>query len=772
MPITVPPIDRRRYDDLLAEAIARIAVTTPEWTNFNRSDPGITLVELFAFLTESLLYRANLIPERNRLAFLSLLGVPLQPAESARGLVTVANERGPLETTTLNGDLEVRAGQVPFRTAMGVDVLPVEARVYYKQPVPLSDELETLYRQLYASFLLDEEDAGVSAADLDPYQTVLLDGSDPAGVDLVEGTADGSLWVALLARSGDDPELARAALAGRTLSLGVVPVVADQRLTLAPVGTGRVEGEAHLEYAVPSVPEDGRLPEDPRLRRPRYRVLDPRPTDNVLLQPGVVQLGLPDRQGLRTWALDPIEAGVDQFPPAIEDSRLADRIVTWLRIRAQSATQARLLWVGINATPVVQRARVAGEVLPNGTGQPDQVVRLARPPVVPGSVQLTVTLPPTGSPAEPPLVDRWDEIEDLLLAGPEVSVADPRRPPGSPPPPAGPTRVFALDAEAGTVRFGDGLRGRRPPAGALLRATYDHGLGRAGNVGRGSINSGPALPAGFTVTNPVETWGGADAESVAEGEKQVARYLKHRDRLVNVEDFETIARRTPGVDLGRVEVLAAYDPQLAPNLPGGAPGAVTLMLVPRQDRAQPDAPSPDRFFLDAVCRYLDPRRLVTTELFLRGPDYVPIWISVGIEVVPGESIAEVQQRTAAELRRVLSPLPLELQQPPPVAAATPSVPSYPHTGTGWPLSTSVAKRELLAFVARVPGVRAVNGVFLAPRSDGDREEIELTGLELPRIAGISVVPGDPTPLSQLRGTAPGERPAPARVPVPVIPESC
>src|SRR3954452_18843861 len=116
MPIVVPSLDDRSYDDLLQETISRIPVHTPEWTNFNRSDPGVTLIELFAFLTESLLYRANQIPERNRLAFLSLLGVPLQPASSARGIVTLSNDSGPQETITLHDEIEVRAGQVPFRT--------------------------------------------------------------------------------------------------------------------------------------------------------------------------------------------------------------------------------------------------------------------------------------------------------------------------------------------------------------------------------------------------------------------------------------------------------------------------------------------------------------------------------------------------------------------------------------------------------------------------------------------------------------------------------
>src|SRR2546430_12512834 len=107
MPLQIPSIDNRRYQDLLNEALARIPVHTPEWTNFNKGDPGVTLVELFAFLTENLLFRANQIPERNRRKFLSLLGVPLQPATPASGLVTVLNERRPLETITLDAHLEV-----------------------------------------------------------------------------------------------------------------------------------------------------------------------------------------------------------------------------------------------------------------------------------------------------------------------------------------------------------------------------------------------------------------------------------------------------------------------------------------------------------------------------------------------------------------------------------------------------------------------------------------------------------------------------------------
>src|SRR5438105_14086142 len=153
MPLQIPTLDDRRYQDLVDEALARIPVHNPEWTNFNDSDPGVTLVQLFACPADSFLYRSNRVPEVNRRKFLTLLGIPLQPATPARGIATFSNERGPLQTLTLPANLEVRAGQVPFRTVSALDVLPVEWRIYYKQPVETPPPgLIELYEQLYLSF--------------------------------------------------------------------------------------------------------------------------------------------------------------------------------------------------------------------------------------------------------------------------------------------------------------------------------------------------------------------------------------------------------------------------------------------------------------------------------------------------------------------------------------------------------------------------------------------------------------------------------------------
>ena len=76
MPLQLPDLDDRRYNDLVAEALARIPTDAPDWTNHNPSDPGITLVELFAYLTDMLLYRLNRVTDDNTRKFLKLLNAP------------------------------------------------------------------------------------------------------------------------------------------------------------------------------------------------------------------------------------------------------------------------------------------------------------------------------------------------------------------------------------------------------------------------------------------------------------------------------------------------------------------------------------------------------------------------------------------------------------------------------------------------------------------------------------------------------------------------
>ena len=73
MPIPLSNLDDRTYADLVEEAIGRIPLEAPEWTDYNPADTGIVLIELLAWLTEMVLYRLNQIPNANQAVFLSLL---------------------------------------------------------------------------------------------------------------------------------------------------------------------------------------------------------------------------------------------------------------------------------------------------------------------------------------------------------------------------------------------------------------------------------------------------------------------------------------------------------------------------------------------------------------------------------------------------------------------------------------------------------------------------------------------------------------------------
>lgn len=796
MPLTVPQLDDRSFEQLLAEAKARIPVHTPEWTNFaSEADPGMAVVELFAFMTENLLYRSNRIPERNRQKFLSLLGIPLQPATAGQGLVTFSNDRGPLQCWPLQAGIEVRAGKTPFLTRNPVCILPVAAAVFRKQPQPDLDEAtKAQYRLAYETFLEQPSD------DLQYYKTAPLEapeiGKDFPEVDLADGLTgaiDGSLWVALVAPKGASLKTVREALGEQTLTLGIYPAQQCDGLELQPAVTGNratLDPGLVFEIAAPTPDASGEFGIGPA----SYKRLNLEYAEEVLERPGIVQVTLPPAKALLTWDYAPGEEGTGDYPPLVEDRDLAARIVTWVRVRlpqesaqdTSSATtggtstgaaqlRARLSWVGINAARVAQALAVTNERLGRGTGAPDQVFKVANTPVIlesgdPGAAQPAVQAPGTtgGFILEVQNTnggwDTWRRTDDLWAAQPT-------------------DEVYALDPESGQVTFGDGLRGQRPPLNMNIRASYEYGGGPAGKVAIKAINKSAALPGGFSVSNPAPTWYGDPGETVVDGERNIPRYLKHRDRLVTATDFRDLALRTPGVEVGRVEVLPLFHPEaFNPNAPDQTwPGIVTLMVIPRSDPVQPDAPVPNRLFLDAVCRWLDPRRLLTTEIFVRGPAYVPIYVSVGIAILPGQLREQVRRNVQTALRDYLSPL----KGGPPVEGAPSLDPvcttdqaaevcPTPH-GIGWMLGSEVRRQDLEAVVTRVPGVRYVEGIQLGMLGTGgatltDVASAPIVGLQLPRLAALSVREGAPEDLGILLGQKPVA--LPNRVAVPLMPASC
>jgi hypothetical protein len=164
MTLPLPSLDDRTFEDLVDEARGLIRNVWPEWTNYNPSDPGITLIELFAWLAEMLIYRADQVPDRHRLVFLRLLNGPAWvPAPGAsledETVATLRRLRARNRTVTA-ADYEA--------LALSASPLVARARCVARRDLGAPDEAARLRpRPGYVSVLVLPV-PGTSAADLEP----------------------------------------------------------------------------------------------------------------------------------------------------------------------------------------------------------------------------------------------------------------------------------------------------------------------------------------------------------------------------------------------------------------------------------------------------------------------------------------------------------------------------------------------------------------------------------------------------------------------------
>lgn len=756
MPIRPPALDDRSFDDLVAELVARIPAHTPEWTNPRLGDPGRTLIELFAWLADTILYRANLIPERQRLAFLRLLGQPLKPALPARGLVALA-----VEAERDLAAVEAPPGSViekplPFRTLDYATVLPLTGQPYLKR------RLTPAERPRFAALLPDLAAAYGLPGEAEGYVTtpVLADG---ISVELVADSVDRSLWIALMAPTAETLAAARAALAPgldggrRAINVGLVPATEIPALD-EDVGP---RAAIPLEWEVTS----GRATGGP-LDLVSLEVLGD--TSAGLARAGVVRLALPDPRFLGAPPDDPrdnLAAGVGDAPPRLDNPADAARLVAWLRLRpAPSAIVERVAlgWAAINAVSVEQREALPPRVLGQSDGGGDQLFDLgtaARGGVDAASLRIEVE-EPTGA------VRPWTAVDDLGASGPQ----DP---------------AYQLDPEAGTIRFGDGVHGLAPLAGARVIARgLLVGGGAAGNLPPNSLRALDAVldpvtgarakpPLAVKIHQPLPLLGGTDAETLDAAERRIPALLRHRDRAVVGEDYRRLAREAPGAEVGRVALLPRFKPH---ERRSGVPGVVSVMALPARAAAPgflPPYPRADRPLLEAVHAFLDARRPLATELYAIGCVYKPLGASVAVQLRDGFTRETVLAGVRHAIRRYLWPLPLGPE------GSGGDWPAHGGEDGGYPLGRDLTDRELEVVAARVAGVAGVSPVRLFDVDGEDFRELPGAGKavtrftlepwELPELVALAVVEGVDAPLSPGGRAGPS---GPGAIAVPVVPELC
>ncbi len=742
MPLPIPNLDDRRFDDLVQEARTRLARHLPELTVNSPGDPVHAIVDLFAWFTETILYRANQIPERQRRAFLNLLQLPLRPARPARGLVCVDAEaranQAPRLPSLLAAESLLKAGAASFTTVGEVQPTPLELRLLIKEG--LSDARLT---GLGISKAQLREQYGVEPAGFRPRSLL-------AGRDVLDlGAAlDGALYLAVCAAKplANRADALREKLAGITLNLGLAPLDDEPREFDGDAGTLASEPPPRqLDWDVAWWPDPANRPDDMQWL-PLEVVAD---SSQGGRESGVARLRLPRQASyLRVPAAgDPQFAGFRDTPPEPPADLVPGQMLFWLRLRCPAEPGLRLGYAGINAVDVIGQGVVRDVMLGVGDGRPDQMLQLPQGDLDGDSLALQVE--ESGR-----WVD-WQAVPHFAASGPD-------------------SRVYRLDPAAGLIQFGDGLRGKRPPANMAIRAAvYRYGGGAAGNLPAGAIKELHGAAAGLKVRHDWPTRGGVDAETVAEAEQRIPAFLSHRERAVTREDFRLLARDNPVNPVARAEAVPGFLPgaNLA-SIRRGIPGVVSVFVLPPAWPPLPAlaaAPRPGAGLLRDVYAYLAQRSLLGTELYVLSPQYQPVSLALSLEVVDPTTEQQVFKAVEQALLAYLWSLP----------------PGGPR-GEGWPMGRAVEVNELRTQAGRVSGVEAVNSLrlFYLNLNDGawheltESQALPLTDYQLPELMAVNLQAGEDDP-EPPRGYAPGTPSDPGGlgegmvlVPVPVIPDKC
>jgi predicted phage baseplate assembly protein len=643
MTLPAPNLDDLRFQsDLVDEARKRIINYCPEWTEYNVSDPGITLIELFAWMTELLAYRLNRVPEKNYIKFLEMLGLQRMPASSARTELTLwlsaalPMQPGSQQTVAVPQGFEVRsemsAENVIFTTTNPLEIVPP-----LLAHVRREDEFN---RNFFPRMGLE----------------IFL------------------------------PFNQRQPQQGDTFYLGFSP---KNNLT------GHI---LQLEFTCEPTEAVGIRREDPPwvweclTRDGEWQELELSRFEGEKDTTG----GLNNEQGHLTLYL----------PLSVAPATLHGLEAFWLRCRIEQRSSLQGLYsesprikkveafsLGA-AVPAMHSMRVDGEVLGTSNGEAGQSFTLRNVPVL--ALQDGETVEVEETHGDESVYVPWQQVEDFSKS----TRFD---------------RHFKLDMASGTVQFGPSVRqpdgsvvqyGRVPETGRGVRfSRYRYGGGVRGNLPSLSLNT-MSMPLAYIsrVSNLIRAAGGRDQESLDELKLRAQRELQAQRRAVTAQDFEQFTRDFSR-SVARAKCLTPNDGQQ-----GAKSGGISVLVVPAvADSLKAGALASlhleDNLQVD-LRAHLDQYRLLTSSLTIREPRYYGV--KVKARVVPQDFFApsEVALRVNEELKRYLTPLPLDDRRP----LLQPT-----ENWEGWPFGRDLFAAEAISLIQQVPSVKFVLDVEISYR---------------------------------------------------------
>ncbi|MDB4516901.1 hypothetical protein N9089_04800, partial [Crocinitomicaceae bacterium] len=504
MPIESPQLDDLGFDELEQLMRSQIPVYAPEWTDHNDSDPGITLIQLFAHLGEQLGFRLNQLPEKNYIEFLKLIGVRLAPAEPASTLMTFVlstpeNKEQFLIPAGSKINAKSDAEEPPvFETDADLDAVPA-------QLAALATTSSDVLTQIKASGEDGPKDAGEDPqAYIDKRFSLAWDGKSPKlkdmptkPVELFHRPSEEDhrfVWLGL-AFNGS----ATAGFLGSRVTLHV-QLDSDEQ----PASDSQaICGESDPELVDFSAPDDDLV---------GYQYYRPPQTGEAVgtwhdlnpigdstqgwTQSGHIRFGVPLQMGAipdDEWS--DVEDGlphplVGSLKNPVRGAPEMVPVSGWIRVEFKTVIpKTALRAVSFNVVEATSAVTVLNEQLGVGNGQPNQQMQLLNDNILDSSLELVTV---STGPQKEKLT--WHRVDSFDGVGPF-------------------DEVFVLDPESGAIGFGDKNTGV-PPSDTqrVIAQRYRHGGGLDTEVAVGLVNKPDSLPTAVeAAVNIVAAKGGKDA---------------------------------------------------------------------------------------------------------------------------------------------------------------------------------------------------------------------------------------------------------------------
>jgi predicted phage baseplate assembly protein len=343
---------------------------------------------------------------------------------------------------------------------------------------------------------------------------------------------------------------------------------------------------------------------------------------------------------------------------------------------------------------------VEGEILGTSNGEPGQSFALTNSPIL--SLQAGETLEVEETRDGSTVFVPWTRVDDFSRS----THFD---------------RHFILNMADGGVQFGPSVRqpdgtvvqyGRIPENGRSLRfSRYRYGGGVGGNLPENSLRTMlMSLAYVSRVSNLVRATGGRDQETLDELKLRAQRELQAQRRAVTPQDYEQLTL-SYSRSVARSRCLTPND------VDNGSSGIVSMLVVPAVADSLA-AGNISSLRLDdtlhaGIQDHLDQYRLLTTSLNIREPLY--LGVKVKARIVPDDFVhpSEVALRVSTELRRYLTPLPLDDNHP---------LLQVGEKWVGWTFGRDLFVAELVSLIQQVPMVRYVVDVEVLSRPVVPSEE--------------------------------------------------